>query len=596
MNKKGLSAKMPYLFCILSMLLLAVSMLVNRSYFHHLALGSVVWYQVKQVLSLLFLFAVGYAFIKVIQHHLSELWVCLLAFPTAVCLWCFCSEFLLLADFTYRFWRVCFLMGAGIFVCWLFRRIGHIPLQPVAPGSGKMHACSRSFVYDRMLAYGRMPAVVVGVCCLVSTGWNYVLFNYDSYFYFSDYGKALALMMSYKDIVSDNSFVLTNIGQFLPLVSSYVTCWGLDSGAPVLGFFTVNLYAAFGAAVYEQVRARFGAKRAACYTCVSVLLLASCSVFFMYTHWVLSNTYILFYLFFLFYLGKEHWKAPSVDRALLIGLYALAVTMLRKDGLIVVCFVFVCYSMRRLYSSWILALLFLPSAAYQLFYIYWLRHIIYAQTTLAFGTSLLSDNFMKLLLLGVAGIFLYLLLLHFAAERILKRYLPHAMTLFLIAALCFFMTESLTRSIDFVDAWLRNFGGVGFGFCIFQILLLITLVLLVPQHPAADASIEAFSAARSAAQASSVEHSSGKQKAKKSCRYGYTWFFVIGNVLVTLIIYRQKGNLEIGVDNSGLRALYQIIPVFYYAAMTAIAPLFEKPPTTKSRDQSKPQRKELERT
>ena len=558
LNKKAL----PYFFCAVSVLLLVVSMFVNRGYFYHLTHSSVVWYQTKQVLALLLLFVIGYVFLKVIQHHLPELWVCLLAFPTAVCLWCFCSEFLLLADFTYRFWRVCFLMGAGILACYVIRRLRHIPLQPVSLSADQSHArsripaCGGIAAYSRFAAYGSIAAIVVGVCCLVSTGWTYVLLNYDSYFYFSDYGKALTLMMSYKDIVSDNSFVLTNIGQFLPLVSSYMTYWGLDSGAPVLGFFTVNLFAAFAVAVYEQVRAHFSAKRAACYAGFSLLLLASCSFFFLYTHWILSNTYILFYLFFLFYLGKEHWNAPSVDRALLIGLYALAVTMLRKDGLIIVCFVFICYSVRKLYSSWILALLFLPSAAYQLFYIYWLRHIIYARTTLALGTSLLSDNFMKLLLLGVAGTFAYLFLLHFLAERILKRYLPHAMTLFMIAALCYFMTESLTRSIDFVDAWLRNFSGFGFGFCMLQILLLITLVLLVQHLPAT---------------------ASDKENSRTQPRYGYTWFFVLGNVLVTLVIYLQKGNLEVGIDNSGLRSLYQIIPVFYYAAMTTITPLFEKP-------------------
>lgn len=590
-RQKTIRSLLPFLFCAVSALVLAVSMALNRGYFHRLAYGSVVWYQVKQALALFALFAVGYLFLKVIQHHLPELWVCLLAFPTAVCLWCFCSEFLLLADFTYRFWRVCFLIGAGTLACYLFRRARHIPLQPVAfsffqtaladkiisadegASTGNRDSadhnisakgrCSASLsqisARAQLLTLSRIFAVSFGVCCLVSTGWMYVIFNYDSYYYFSDYGKALTLMMSYKDIVSDNSFVLTNVGQFLPLVTSYMTYFGLDSGAPVLGFFIINLYAAFAAAVYEQIRGRFHAKRAACYAGCSLLLLAGCTVFFMYTHWVLSNTYILFYLFFLFYLGKESWKAPSVDRALLICLYGLAITMLRKEGLIVVCFVFICYSARRLYSSWILALLFLPSAAYQLFYIYWLRHIIYARTTLAFGTSLLSDNFMKLILLGILATFCYLLFLHVIAERLLKRYLTHAMTLFLIVALCYFMLEDLTRSIDFVDAWLRNFGGTGFGFCMLQILLLLTLVLLTRTLHGTNAGSGSFTRPH----------------------YGYTWFFVLGNVLITLIIYRQKGNLEVGIDNSGLRSLYQIIPVFYYAAMTDIAPLFEKPLTKK---------------
>lgn len=521
MNQNKLVKNLPYLFCAVSVLVLVVSMFANRGYFDRLACANVFWYQTKQVLSLLVLFFIGYAFVKVIQHRLSELWVCLLSVPSAVCLWCFCSEFLLLADFTYRFWRVCFLMGAGILACYLFRRLRRIPMQKIT------------------LPIGKTLAVVVGVACLVSTGWTYVLLNYDSYFYFSDYGKALTLMMSYKDIVSDNSFVMTNIGQFLPLVSSYMTYWGLDSGAPVLGFFIVNLLSAFGIAVYEQVRGCFSKKKAALYTVFSLLLLTSCTIFFIYTNWILSNTYIMFYLFFLFYLGKEHWDTPSVDRALLIGIYALAVTMLRKDGLIIVCFVFVCYSVRKLYPSPILAALFVPSAAYQLFYIYYLRHIIYARTTLAFGTSLLSDNFMKMMLLGVAGTFLYVLLLHFPAEKIFRKYLTYVLTAFLILVLgAFLLRNPLTQSIDYIDAWFRNFAAFGFGYCIFGILLLI--VLVVAAKP----------------------------------QYAYTLFFTFGYILITLAIYSNKPNAEVGLDNSGLRALYQIIPVFYYAAMTTIAPLF----------------------
>ena len=145
------------------------------------------------------------------------------------------------------------------------------------------------------------------------------------------------------------------------------------------------------------------------------------------------------------------------------------------------------------------------------------------------------------------------------------------------------MLEDLTRSIDFVDAWLRNFGGTGFGFCMLQILLLLTLVLLTRTlRDVHSGSGAGFSASPDAS----------TEEAFIKPHYGYTWFFVLGNVLITLIIYRQKGNLEVGIDNSGLRSLYQIIPVFYYAAMTAIAPLFEKPLTMKR--SKKPQMEDCE--
>lgn len=136
-------------------------MALNRGYFHHLACGSVVWYQVKQALALFALFAVGYLFLKVIQHHLSELWVCMLAFPTAVCLWCFCSEFLLLADFTYRFWRVCFLIGAGTLACYLFRRARHIPIQPVTFSSHKAESADNIISGKGVSTGAAIPPVMI---------------------------------------------------------------------------------------------------------------------------------------------------------------------------------------------------------------------------------------------------------------------------------------------------------------------------------------------------------------------------------------------------------------------------------------------------
>ncbi len=86
MNQNKLVKNLPYLFCAAGVLVLIVSMFANRGYFDRLARANVFWYQTKQVLSLLVLFFIGYAFVKVIQHRLSELWVCLLSVPSAVCL------------------------------------------------------------------------------------------------------------------------------------------------------------------------------------------------------------------------------------------------------------------------------------------------------------------------------------------------------------------------------------------------------------------------------------------------------------------------------------------------------------------------------
>ena len=543
-----------YFFLFFSVLALIISMLLNKGYFEVLSVGNVYWYQARQVLSILFLYVLGVLFMKGIQHKLDDLMVHLLAFPAAICLWCFMSQFLLLADLTYRFWRVLFLMCAFIACCYLIRRFKHIPLiKPALP-------------------LGKTAAVIAGIACLVSTGFIYIVLNYDSYFYFSDYGKALTLMMSYKDIVSDNSFVLTNIGQFLPLVSAYATYFKIDTIIPIQSFMIINLFAAYAVCVYRYARRQLNVQRACWYTALFTVLLASCSVFFLFTNWILSNTWIMFYLFFMFWLGMQEEPDSygnclhyGVDVSLLICGFAVAITMLRKDGLIIVCFVFICYSIKQsryafpstgtctetaakpaFLSAWLRqsllpALLLLPAAAYLVFYIYYLRNIIYARTTLAAGSSLLADHQVKPMLLLVGLVFVYLLILRIPAEKIFKKHLPHAMTIVFALGLGLLCLLDIRRFIDYMDVWVRNLGGTAFGYSMIGILLLLCLCFL------------------------------------KRSDYDYPLYLSIGYILLIFIIYWNKGNTETNIDNSGLRALYQIIPILFCSIALHITGLFTSP-------------------
>lgn len=522
-----------YLFMGISLLLFGISMLTNRDYYAEIALGSVYWYQLRQILSILLLYLFGYLFMKGIQHRLSDLWCHIMAFPSAVCLWCFMSQFLLLADFTYRIWRVLFLMTAFIALCYLIRRIRKVPTA----------FCVRTLLPSL--------AVVTGIACLCSTGYCYIVLNYDSYFYFSDYGKALMTLMSYKDIVSKNSFVMTNIGQFLPLVSAYTTRWGLDTMIPLQCFMLINTLTAYAVCIYQAAVKAFRAKKAGIYTAGFVILLLSCTPFFLFSNWILSNTWIAFYLFLLFWLNLTYDPAhPGVDYALLFCGFSVAVTMLRKDGIIFICFLFVCCSYRlyrrlsdasqksrRLHSAG-LALIFLPSGLYQLFYLYYLTHIIHATTTLSVGTSLLDGRLRLLLTLGILATMAYLFLLHGFIERLLKHRLPYIFTAGLFGVFALFVLKERALLLDFIDVWFRNLFGTAFGFALFGILLLVCLILLC--RPVYDDSL----------------------------------FFVVGYLLVMLIIYWNKGNLEQNIDNSGLRALYQILMTFYAAAAIKIIPFF----------------------
>ncbi len=60
-------------------------------------------------------------------------------------------------------------------------------------------------------------------------------------FYFVNYGHTLTILGNFRDIVGENSFTLTNISQFLPLVHSYMSFWGLDQAYQIQAFLTLNI-------------------------------------------------------------------------------------------------------------------------------------------------------------------------------------------------------------------------------------------------------------------------------------------------------------------------------------------------------------------
>lgn len=523
---KRIKSYSPYIFLTVSMLILVISMFYNRGYFSELSIRNVYWYQSKQVLSILCLFILGFLFLKIIQHKMDDLYIALMSFPAGICLWCFMSEFLLAGDRTYRLWRVCFLIALFLIAFYCLRRfVFKMELLPVN------------------ISFPKTLAIVIGVACLVSTGCHFVVYNYDSYAYFSNYGKSLPLLMSYRDFVTSDSFVLTNIGQFLPLAVSYITYWGLDSITPIHAFMFVNLLISFGAFSYRFAKKHQANSNALTYALFFTAMLLSCSPFFIFGTWVLSNSWLTFFLFYLFLILDECKNEPlSFDYLILLCGFSLAVTMLRKDGLAIMCFAILCFSYavfsrkkkglsaKSSKENLQLLLAFLPSVLYLFYYIYYLKKVIYATTRMAFRNSLLNDSFVKMLFAFVAVTILYLLLLRIPCERFLSKWLC---TFCLLSELFLLILQFMKRRheiIDFFDVWTRNLLGTAFGYTLLNIgILLIIIVLCRPKEQSHI-------------------------------------LFVLGYVLLIFNIYWNKSNLETNLDNSGLRGLIQILPCFYFIA------------------------------
>lgn len=497
-----------------------LSIYKNTDYFYRITIQNIWGYQLRQAGSVLLLFVIGYLFLKAIQQKFQDHWVALLAFPCGISLWVFVSFGLLSADIVYYGHRVYLLIGIGILLCFIIRRLKKVP------------------VCGRLLPHAEVCCLVAGTAFLVSTGWNYVIMNYDSYLYFANFGKTLTILQEWKAFSNQNSYVLTNVGQFLPLLNSYAAFWGLDYCLPVQSFLMLNVVSIFALAVYDKVRKQLDTRKAAAYTGLFVLLFVSCTALLVYSNWLLSNAYLMVYLFLAFLIGSRAPDKIALDYAVVITGCALSVTLLRKDGIIIICFVFVCYACRRLWNNKWLVLLFLPSAIVQMYYIYFVKMVIYAQTHTAVGTSILNTKFILLTAAAIAATVVYLLFFHALLYRMVKEKICLLLLIGMGLAVMGAILLKPQTSIDHIDAIFRVLAGSSYGFSIIVWGILFCAVLIA--RPQLD----------------------------------YHLFAVFGYCMLTFLIYWNKGNTEQGIDNSGMRAFYQIIPMIYYTAAVKMAGLF----------------------
>lgn len=508
-------------YFVLTLFAFTLSLFLNQEYFYRLAYDNLLLYQLKQVASTLVLFAVGYIFMKVVQRHFNDVWVLLLSMPCGIALWVFVAQILLLTNITYTMYRVFAMIGAIIALGFITRKVMKWP--PIG----------------KMIPSATVCLLVGGTALLVSTGLNYVNMNYDSYLYFTNYGKVMALFGDYQAWNTNNAFVITNIGQFLATLNSYTAFWGLEYCLPILSFMVINMYAIFIRAVYEMTEKMQRNVRVAFIT-ISALALISCTCVLVYGNWMLSNSFIMYYLTIAGILGANAPKKMSIDYALVLCGCSLAITLLRKDGIIVVCFLFVCYCCNNIAKGKTLSLLFLPSAFAQLYYIGYVRFFLKSDVHTALGTSILNNKFIILTVMAVAATVVYLLVVHPWISRWLGKKLNIVILSGMFLAIICAIAIKLEASIEHIDAIFHVLVSPAYGFSLLMWLLILALIF------------------------------------SEKIEWNYELLLVIGYCMLTFLIYWNKGNREQGIDNSGMRTFVQIVPMIFYGASKIIGERIEK--------------------
>ncbi len=408
------------IFAALCGTLFVSSMFINRAGFERIAYDSVFSYQMRQLAALLLILLLGLLCQFTVNTMLSPQWSVLFALPTGICLWVFAGILLLLTGVPFTFPAT---MAVVLVMLCLFYGLRRYFLP------GKNRSVSTTESLKKALP---LLLFFLGLVFFAASGFTYSFVSYDSFFYFINYGHTLTILGNFRDIAGENSFTLTNISQFLPLVHAYAAFWGLDQAYQIQALLSCNVLAAFFYGLYRfsaviPVSAGEGIpalprKKALLFSALFTFLLASSTCFIVASSWVLANMYCMVYIFFLFLasLLLQHGECARYEGMILIAANFTALTLLRKDGIIFAAFFLICFSSIRLLSKKHLALLFLPPSLAEIWWLFYVRVILDAGVSQAVYTSIANNKNIFFIGLILAGSYAYLLFGHDLLKRIEK--------------------------------------------------------------------------------------------------------------------------------------------------------------------------------
>ncbi len=494
----------PLYFAGACFLIFLISMIVNKGYFEPITHESVVWYQCRQALAILLLYLIGNLFLCFVTARLKAIFRVLFAFPIGMCLWVFVSYVSLLAGLPYTMYNTMLFLVMVLSMTYLAARRYHELLdrsenkarafasgrQIPDPGSDKAgtpQAC------DRMRT-SHLHLITLGIAMLCSTGWLYVMISYDSLFYFINYGRALTVYQGFDAIAGANSFTLTNITQFLPLVCSYTAFWGLDQAYQIHAFLACNVVAAFGVGMYlitaQGRECRISEKdknRTLLFAILLSTVLATSTCYLVISGWFLANMPCMAYIFFL-YLAAVLYRKKLISQnisCMLICISLAALALLRKDGIIYDAFFMVWMCSIELFSKKRMAMLFAPAAALTLSWLAYVRLGMNVGVGRGFYTSIANNKNIVLCIAVILACVLYIVIGHDVIKQICKniRFLHEVdiMYLVFVLGLLYVLILHFDITIDDWDYAIRNLflypSSWGISAVLFGILIMLSFVI-----------------------------------------------------------------------------------------------------------------------
>ncbi len=437
-------------------------------------------FMLRQILTILGLFAAGYIPLRLLRERMDVFWELLLSFPLGLSLYSVSGFLLLISGVRFCLASVAVLYVIMLVVIYIITKrkdripgyvnqstsengMSYVNKQTSNNGSNYVNqqASTNKLNYVNlkknllMTVSGFILAAVLAAAACSGLLSQYV--SNDSVYYYS----------MYPSVIVDAGYLfpaldkfLTDVGQTTAVLQSLPFTAGFDETFGIQHFFNINFILIFFAALFESSGSLKEKKTLRYLTALSgTLFLVTAEPFIVLSKWVLSNVYFMDYLFCLFYLSLKYIreKRPGWDLRFIIFIFSAMLSMCRMEGGVVVFVLVMSLSVLPFSKKELICLYGIPLAVMEFGY--------YGAIYLRLGVDPLYSFLDIKTALAMAGLIILLFVyIIFFRGIISEKYVPVLLLIALFVGNLGLLVINPGRYIADIEAFLRNIRlGNGWG-------------------------------------------------------------------------------------------------------------------------------------
>ena len=487
-------------------------------------------YFLMQVFVIWGLYLTGVIFLYIIRERMPHSWALLLGFPMGISLWVLGGFFLLIVGIPLHPATIGMLVLLGAVLAGIWRNTYYHMRQILDKDWKNKWQLLKLFCFGSVLVFAGTILAVSGLLR--------VSISNDSVYYYSMY--PMILVEKGRLLPVFDSF-LTDAGQGTAVLGTLPFFFGFEQSFGIQRFLGLNFLLIFVLAVYEEALKCLSRKKALIVTAMSSLFLATSAPFIIMEKWMMSNHYMMVFLFLVFYLawrGQGEGK-KSIDFHIASGIFAAVLSTLRMEGGMILCFLILCISLLTYGNKRLLFVYLLPLALIQ--GAYYTKIFMFMELNPAY--QFLSKEKAWIQMGIIAALFIYLSFIRHRLPWNLEQQMPGIILGGLAFGNLLLLLLNPIIYIENIKAFAANFfhqSGWGFFVC-FVFILLLSLPM-------------------------------------EQYHFGYmdlvwTGYFLLG----VAVCWARDGMLREGVGDSGNKVMLQAVPFIIYAmTMRVVGCLREK--------------------